>query len=446
VTAGITGSLFGTSSFAISSVSSSYPITVTGSTLRSVSPAAGGVGGGNTDSIFFGYNAGVGASSISNSNFLGADAGYLATDAYYSNFIGNNAGNQAASASYSNFLGYQAGYSASYANNSNFFGADAGLSASLASNSNFLGTSAGQEAINSINSNFLGENAGYQAADANNSNFLGYQAGYLAIEANNSNFIGQDAGIDAAYANNSNFFGNSAGYLAASASYSTLIGYRAGYNNAGLGIGPNNIIIGTNITLENERVNSINLGGLIFGTGSYSSSIGNPFSGSANGRIGINQPLPTFNLDVSGSGRYTDGLIITGSLIAPNITGSLQGTASWALNAITASYVELAQTASSINFNIFQITTGSITASVNTTPNSLFLIQSGSTIYHQIESNSNTSVYSNLYIIKNYTTNQPVLTVSQSIIQFATQSLSPSGVAPNGGFWFTSTDLYIGLE
>jgi hypothetical protein len=149
---------------------------------------------------------------------------------------------------------------------------------------------------------------------------------------------------------------------------------------------------------------------------------------------------------VSGSGRYTDGLIITGSLIAPNITGSLQGTASWALNAITASYVDLAQTASSINFNIFQITTGSITASVNTTPNSLFLIQSGSTIYHQIESNSNTSVYSNLYIIKNYTTNQPVLTVSQSIIQFATQSLSPSGVAPNGGFWFTSTDLYIGLE
>jgi hypothetical protein len=41
----------------------------------------------------------------------------------------------------------------------------------------------------------------------------------------------------------------------------------------------------------------------------------------------------TGSLNVSGSGRYTDGLTVTGSVIAPTITGSLLGTASYASNA-----------------------------------------------------------------------------------------------------------------
>ena len=55
--------------------------------------------------------------------------------------------------------------------------------------------------------------------------------------------------------------------------------------------------------------------------------------------IGIGTSTPSYKLDVSGSGRFTNGLTVTGSLIAPTITGSLQGTASWANNAITASYI-----------------------------------------------------------------------------------------------------------
>jgi len=46
-----------------------------------------------------------------------------------------------------------------------------------------------------------------------------------------------------------------------------------------------------------------------------------------------------FRLDVSGSGRFTNGLTVTGSLIAPSITGSLQGTASWADRVVSASGV-----------------------------------------------------------------------------------------------------------
>ena len=45
-----------------------------------------------------------------------------------------------------------------------------------------------------------------------------------------------------------------------------------------------------------------------------------------------------FKLDVSGSGRFTNGLTVTGSLIAPSITGSLQGTASYATQALSASW------------------------------------------------------------------------------------------------------------
>jgi hypothetical protein len=57
------------------------------------------------------------------------------------------------------------------------------------------------------------------------------------------------------------------------------------------------------------------------------------------GSIGIRTTSPSFSLDVSGSGRFTNGLQVTESLNAPNITGSLFGTASWAQNAVTASYV-----------------------------------------------------------------------------------------------------------
>ena len=132
-----------------------------------------------------------------------------------------------------------------------------------------------------------------------------------------------------------------------SASFSTLIGYRVGDNVdtvAASSIKSNNIIIGTNITLNSGRQDSINLGGLIFGTGSYSTIAGNPFSGSANGRIGINQPLPQFNFDVSGSGRYTNGLTVTGSFDLANAEFNATASNSSAGNVLvstnpTASYV-----------------------------------------------------------------------------------------------------------
>lgn len=98
------------------------------------------------------------------------------------------------------------------------------------------------------------------------------------------------------------------------------------------------------------------------------------------------------------------------------------------------------------NLNTSRILTGSIIASVSMDPDNLFLIKSGSDSYLNIKSNGDTTIYSDLFIIKNFTTHQPILTVSQSIIQFVTQSLEPTGNIQAGSIWFTSSSFYIGLE
>lgn len=126
-----------------------------------------------------------------------------------------------------------------------------------------------------------------------------------------------------------------------------------------------------------------------------------------------------------------------------SFTGSLLGTASWAQNAITASYVTAANVA---GLSLFQITTGSITASVGLGANDLFLIKSGSTTYFNISSSGDTTINTNKFVVRNLTTQQPVLTVSQSVVQFATQSVDPIGSADVGGIIFTSTAMYISLN
>jgi hypothetical protein len=311
VTNGITGSLFGTASWALNSISSSYPLTITGSTLRSTY-VPGGAGASTVGSIFIGDQAGDQATGANSSNFIGYAAGRSAGGSYSSNFIGPNAGDIATDARYSNFMGANAGYSATNADNSNFLGLNAGYQATNANNSNFLGTNAGFQATNANYSNFFGQQAGYQSINASVSNFLGQQAGYQATNADQSNFFGYQAGRSATNAYISNFIGVNAGTNAVSASYSTLLGKNAGSTPTGTGsIGSNNIIIGTNITLAPQQKDSINLGGIIFATGSYSTVVGNPFSGSVTGaKVGIGTSTPAYTLDVSGSTRINDILIL----------------------------------------------------------------------------------------------------------------------------------------
>jgi len=90
-------------------------------------------------------------------------------------------------------------------------------------------------------------------------------------------------------------------------------------------------------------------------------------------------------------------------------------------NAISASYALTASYAmnSGVINTPFRISTGSISASVNI----------GSTIF----------------LITN--NNIPILTVSQSgIVILATQSIDPTGIAPNGAIYFTSSSFFLGLD
>jgi hypothetical protein len=150
--------------------------------------------------------------------------------------------------------------------------------------------------------------------------------------------------------------------------------------------------------------------------------------------------MPLISTTQIDSTFYTD-IVISGSLYV--VSGSIYGTSSWANNALTASYLDPNGVSS---LNLFRITSGSITASVDIDPNNLFLIKSGSATFLNIQNNSNTTVYSNLFIVKNFTTQQPVMTVSQSIVQFATSSTPPVGPTQAGSIFFTSSSFYVGLE
>jgi hypothetical protein len=139
----------------------------------------------------------------------------------------------------------------------------------------------------------------------------------------------------------------------------------------------------------------------------------------------------------TGSVEITGSLSVNGSsVVLIDQTGSMSvASASYAL---TASFL--------IGYNPYQIATGSVTASVNTNPDSVFLIKSGSVYFLNISSSGNTTLSSDLFIVKNLTSQQPVLIVSQSIVKIVTQSLDPSGTTDAGSIWFTSAAMYIGLE
>ncbi|MBP1638989.1 MAG: hypothetical protein H6Q17_572 [Bacteroidetes bacterium] len=257
----------------------------------------------NSYSLFAsGLTAGSGDTGVTYSNFFGYYAGYYATGASYSNFSGRYAGHSATSASYSNFFGGFAGRKASGADHSNFLGYYAGESATNANNSNFLGGNAGGNATEANNSNFFGSAAGYMATNACCSNFLGQNAGNGAVNASYSNFIGYWAGDNIGTGKYSNFLGYYTGMSTTNASYCTLLGYNVANESSGSHIGSNNIIIGTNITLPAATANALNIGGVLFGTGLYSTVTGNPSAAPVNGGcIGIGVVSPTETLDVSGN-------------------------------------------------------------------------------------------------------------------------------------------------
>jgi hypothetical protein len=96
----------------------------------------------------------------------------------------------------------------------------------------------------------------------------------------------------------------------------------------------------------------------------------------------------------------------------------------------------------------YSIATGSVTASVNVAGD-IFIIRSASYNPFTVSSTGLTTISgsaANLFLIKN-ASNQAVLTVSQSgVVILATSSVELTSTAPNGGIYFTSNALFIGLD
>jgi hypothetical protein len=109
--------------------------------------------------------------------------------------------------------------------------------------------------------------------------------------------------------------------------------------------------------------------GMSIGGFSIGGTTGSPpaYGLTVSGSIGIGTRVPTTQLDVSGSGRFTSNLTVTGSLIAPSITGSLQGTASYATQALSASW------APSVASNPFPFTGSAIISGSLTVTGSLLI-------------------------------------------------------------------------
>jgi len=364
-----TGSLFGTASWAINAVSSSYPLRTTASLNASIYSSEAGERTNNDYSYFIGYKAGLSASNSTYATYIGdfagaidngrstyahagvmigSDAGYNANNSFLGVYIGNRAGLNATNASQSVLIGSQAGESGSQAANSVMIGLNAGYFASQSMGAIFMGASAGARAAGAYETVAIGYTAGggvstTYASNAFRSVFIGSGAGGAATNASNTIALGYGSGQQATNASSSVFIGNQAGVSNSNASFSNFIGYKAGFNGGSL-LGQNNTIIGTNITLPAGYSNYANIGAVLFISGTYSTITGDPTQNISNGRVGINVINPTLGM-----------LQVGGNVYAESFTGSLFGTASWANNVVSASFASTSSVA----------LRGLLTASVN---------------------------------------------------------------------------------
>ncbi len=313
-------------SFATTAVTSSYPFTLSGSVLYTTTGVPYLSKNYNRPTISIGKNIGSGSfllySDPGYNVYIGHEVATFTTESSDTVAIGTQAASQLVGGyafatmvgSYTGFEGYELGESV------------------------LIGYSAGNNLLDGYQVTVVGEDAAYGGRKLDRATLIGNSAGAGTNTGSFSTAVGYNAFSYADKSIGSVFLGAWAGNDLISGSNSIIIGPYSGRN---VTLKRNNIIIGTNVSLPTNAQDSINIGGLIFGTGSawvgvdptYDDYNANPFSGSANGKIGINQPTPLYSFDVSGSGNYTNGLTVTGSIVATSVTSSLLGTASYAVNA-----------------------------------------------------------------------------------------------------------------
>ncbi len=157
---------------------------------------------------------------------------------------------------------------------------------------------------------FIGNEVAQDAVDICYSAFIGSRrTGRGANGVCNSIFMGGSTGENSSNIENSIFIGSGAGQGASGANDSIFIGHSAGKDLTDSG---RNIIIGSNITLPEGSIKSINIGGILFGnepgliaTPDYNNPNPNPLTF---GRIGIATIPTTYTLEVGNS--YLDSVAV----------------------------------------------------------------------------------------------------------------------------------------
>ena len=180
--------------------------------------------------------------------------------------------------------------------------------------------------------------------------------------------------------------------------------------------------------------NGVGLIGIISSSYSVTSSFAQNFNPDATASYATNAALldgkNSSVFATTGSNQLNGNQIITGSL---TISGSNTFTN---IGPATFSGSVTFTTASTNNYIAVEINNNN--NYIRTSGNDFYIINS--------TPNKSIKLSSDVFIVENYSTQKPVLTVSQSIVQFATQSYDPTGSTQVGSIWFTSSSVYVGLE
>ena len=181
----------------------------------------------------------------------------------------------------------------------------------------FLGTEAGNESDTTSKAIGIGDSALYNGVNMDYSVAIGYTSMYNSNNLVSTIAIGEGSGVGSTFINRGVFLGPAgfnvntsddiiliglgAGDTNTSIHRSILVGYRAGRGFSGNSISTDNIVIGTNISLPNAATRQLNIGGVLFGSGLYNTTTGNPLvTPVAGGKIGIGIVSPVTTLDVAG--------------------------------------------------------------------------------------------------------------------------------------------------
>ena len=180
--------------------------------------------------------------------------------------------------------------------------------------------------------------------------------------------------------------------------------------------------------------NGVGLIGIISSSYSVTSSFAQNFNPDATASYAANAALldgkNSSVFATTGSNQFNGNQIITGSL---TISGSNTFTN---IGPATFSGSVTFTTASTNNYIAVEINNNN--NYIRTSGNDFYIINS--------TPNKSITLSSDVFIVENYSTQKPVITVSQSIVQFATQSYDPTGSTQVGSIWFTSSSVYVGLE